>query len=72
MAYTPAQIRMATIISRKSVLITATVFLAMEFRFRGTGNVLLFYALYSGNIASLLITGGHGGTRAQDAIAPIV
>ncbi len=29
----------------------------------------LFYLLLPGNVVSLLITGGHGGTVTQDAVA---
>jgi uncharacterized membrane protein len=32
---------------------------------------VLFYLLYPGEIVSLLITGGHGGTLLQDRIAPV-
>jgi hypothetical protein len=32
----------------------------------------LFYLLFPGDILELLITGPHGGTRAEDAIAPFV
>jgi hypothetical protein len=32
----------------------------------------VFYALFPGNVVHLLITGGHGGTRAQEAVAPYV
>jgi len=35
-------------------------------------SVVLFYALFPGNIFSLLITGGHGGTVAEEAVAPYV
>lgn len=57
---------------RRPVLLAVAVVLALEFLFRATGNAVLFYVLYPGNIASLLITGGHGGTRAEEAIAPVV
>jgi predicted permease len=35
-------------------------------------NSFLIYALLPGMIAHFLITGGHGGTKAQDAVAPFV
>jgi hypothetical protein len=31
----------------------------------------LFYALWPGTILSLLITGGHGGTRLEDRVGPV-
>ena len=31
----------------------------------------LIYLLYPGVIVSLLITGGHGGTKFQEAVAPV-
>jgi len=62
----------ATLIRGKPVLLAVIVVLALEFLFRATGNPLLFYALYPGNFVSLLITGGHGGTRAEEAIALVV
>jgi predicted membrane metal-binding protein len=34
--------------------------------------MLLFYPLMPGLIAGLLITGAHGGTAAQESVAPIV
>jgi hypothetical protein len=37
-----------------------------------TDSILFFYALYPGALVSLLITGGHGGTSAEEAIAPAV
>jgi hypothetical protein len=33
---------------------------------------ILFYLGFPGEALSLLITGGHGGTRTQEIIAPIV
>jgi hypothetical protein len=33
---------------------------------------VFFYLLYPGVVASLLITGGHGGTQFEEAIAPPV
>jgi len=62
----------ATITLRKPVLLAVAVVLALEFLFKATGNAVLFCALFPGNIASLMITGGHGGTRAEEAIAPVV
>jgi predicted permease len=35
-------------------------------------STFLFYALFPGVVTSMLITGGHGGTETQNAIAPIV
>ncbi len=60
------------LIRGKPVLLAVIVVLVLEFLFRATGNPLLFYALYPGNFVSLLITGGHGGTRAEEAIALVV
>ena len=37
-----------------------------------TDSIFFFYALYPGAIVSLLITGGHGGTRTEEAIVRIV
>jgi hypothetical protein len=36
----------------------------------GYASASLFYALFPGNVVHLLITGGHGGTKIEDAIAP--
>ena len=33
---------------------------------------VLFYVLFPGMAVELLITGGHGGTRAEEAVAPFV
>jgi hypothetical protein len=30
----------------------------------------VFYALFPGNVVKLLITGGHGGTKLEDTVAP--
>jgi hypothetical protein len=35
-------------------------------------SAVVFYALLPGNIVSLLITGGHGGTEFEEAVAPFV
>lgn len=35
------------------------------------GSKLLFYLLFPGLATALLITGGHGGSRFEEAIAPI-
>jgi hypothetical protein len=34
-----------------------------------TASAALFYLLYPGFVLSLLITGGHGGTRFEEGIA---
>jgi hypothetical protein len=34
-------------------------------------SAILFYLLFPGLMIGLLITGGHGGTRTEEAIAPI-
>lgn len=30
----------------------------------------VFYTLFPGNVVRLLITGGHGGTKLEEAVAP--
>ena len=39
---------------------------------RAAESSFFFFLLYPGNVLSLFITGGHGGTLAQDRIAPVV
>jgi hypothetical protein len=60
------------LIRGKPLLFAVVVVLVLVSLFWATGNPLLFYALYPGNIVSLLIAGGHGGTRAEEAIATII
>ena len=38
----------------------------------GYASASLFYALFPGNVVHLRITGGHGGTKMEDAIAPFM
>lgn len=55
-----------------TVVVTIVVVLAMEFLFWKYPNAFLFYVLYPGNAVMLMITGGHGTTGAQDALAKLL
>jgi len=63
---------MATVGRGKVILVTIVIVLGLEFLFWATQSSALFYVLYPGNVASLMITGGHGGTSFQELIAPLI
>jgi hypothetical protein len=57
---------------KKAIAISFVTVVPLTIASHLTDSIFFFYALYPGAIVSLLITGGHGGTRTEEAIAPIV
>jgi hypothetical protein len=57
----------ATALGCSFVIVSMLTFFAYR-----TASAALFYLLYPGFILSLLITGGHGGTKFEEGIAPVV
>ena len=57
---------------RKAICVTSAVVIPLSVVQHLFLSALLFYVLFPGSIVELLITGGHGGTKSQEAIAPIV
>lgn len=57
---------------KKAVAISFITVMPLTIALYLTNSILLFYVLFPGAVISLLITGGHGGTRAEEAIAPVI
>jgi hypothetical protein len=55
----------------KLLLIATVVVVLLTLLLRRLVVPILFYALWPGNVLSLAITGGHGGTAFQDVFATI-
>ena len=63
--------------ARMSVYIASAIVIPLSFLLSlSSSNLLLssvlFYALFPGMAVQMAITGGHGGTMAQDTSAPII
>ena len=56
---------------RKALILTSLVVIVLSILQRYWQPAVLFVALCPGNLVSLLITGGHGGTETEAFIAPI-
>jgi len=55
----------------KLFFIATVVVVLLTLIFQKLLTPVLFYALWPGNVLSLAITGGHGGTAFQQVFAPI-
>jgi hypothetical protein len=49
-----------------SFLVIVALLTVFEYR---TASAALFYLLYPGSVLSMLITGGHGGTKLEEGMA---
>jgi hypothetical protein len=58
--------------NRTALSISLVAVVPLTIAFYLTSSIILFYALFPGAVVSLLITGGHGGTRTEELVAPIV
>jgi hypothetical protein len=56
---------------KKAVAISFITVVPLTIAFYLTDSIVLFYVLFPGAVVSLLITGGHGGTGAEEAIAQV-
>jgi hypothetical protein len=56
-------------IAGKAFGISITIVACLTFLFGATYSIVFIYPLFPGMVLSLLITGGHGGTIAEDRIA---
>jgi hypothetical protein len=56
----------------KILLVSFAIVSGLAVLERSYGSSVLFYLLYPGNVLGLFITGGHGGTHAENALAAVL
>lgn len=63
---------MSRMIFNRTLLLSFALVICFATAKKYVGPSTFFYLLYPGEIASLLITGGHGGTQLQEWVAQFV
>ena len=66
------RIQMIMRASRQAVISALAVVTCLTVAFALVQSSVLFYSLFPGLAAGLRITGGHGGSKLQETIAPVV
>jgi hypothetical protein len=64
--------KMAKSMSARVLVVALAIVICLTLLSRVIESNLFFFLLYPGVVLSLLITGGHGGTRAEEATASVL